>query len=167
MLHGRESSMAVIGVTGHANLTDQSVELVRHEFLTLLRPRANDLVGLTCLARGADQAFADAVLEVGGALEIVIPADDYFTGISDPVSRNRCEHYLDAAASTVTMPYETFGSPAYLTASQYLIDRCDLLLAVWDGSPASGSGGTADAVAYARECGRSTVVVWPEGAQRS
>jgi hypothetical protein len=89
------------------------------------------------------------------------------TGISDPVSRKRCDAYLDAAASTVTMPYETSGPPAYLTASQYLIDRCDLLLAVWDGSPATGSGGTADAVAYARERGRSIVVVWPEGALRA
>jgi hypothetical protein len=158
--------MAVVGVTGHSNLTDRSVGLVHDEILDLLRPRANDLVGMTCLARGADQVFADAVLELGGALEVVIPASDYFTGISDPV-RERCGAYLDAAASTVTMPYETSGPPAYLKASQYLIDRCDLLIAVWDGSPATGSGGTADAVAYARERGRSIVIVWPEGAQRS
>lgn len=159
--------MAVVGVTGHSNLTDRSIDLVRRELLDLLRPRANDLVGLTCLARGADQAFADAVLELGGALEVVIPASDYFAGICDPASRERCEVYLDAAASTVTMPYETSGPAAYLSASQHLIDRCDLLLAVWDGSPVTCSGGTADAVAYARDRGRSIVVVWPEGARRS
>lgn len=159
--------MAVVGVTGHTNLTDRSVELVHQELLDLLRPRAKDLVGMTCLARGADQVFADAVLELGGALEVVIPASDYFTGISDPFSRERCEAYLGAAASTVTMPYESSGPPAYLSASQYVIDRCDLLLAVWDGSPATGSGGTADAVAYARDRGRSMVVVWPEGARRA
>ena len=158
--------MAVVGVTGHTNLTDRSVKLVRHEFINALHPHAHDLVGLTCLARGTDQVFAEAVLELGGALEVIIPANDYFTGISDPVSRERCEAYLDAAASTVTMPYETSGPPAYLTASQYLIDRCDLLLAVWDGAPATGSGGTADAVAYARERKRPIVVIWPEDAQR-
>jgi hypothetical protein len=162
-----EYGMTVVGVTGHTNLTDRSVELVRHELLNVLRPRASGLVGLTCLARGTDQVFADTVLELGGALEVIIPANDYFTGISDPVSRERCEAYLDAAASTVTMPYETSGPPAYLTASQYLIDRCDLLLAVWDGVPATGRGGTADAVAYARERRRPIVVVWREGAQRS
>lgn len=159
--------MAIVGVTGHTNLTHRSAVLVHREFLDLLRPRANELVGMTCLARGADQIFADAVLELGGALEVVIPANDYFTGISNPVSRERCETYLGAAASTVTMPYETSGPPAYLSASQYLIDRCEVLLAVWDGAPMTGSGGTADAVAYARERGRSIVVVWPEGAQRS
>jgi hypothetical protein len=159
--------MAVVGVTGHTNLTDRSIELVHQELLDLLRPRANDLVGMTCLARGADQVFADTVLELGGALEVVIPASDYFTGISDPVSRERCEAYLGAAASAVTMPYESSGPPAYLSASRYLIDRCDLLLAVWDGSPATGSGGTADAVAYARDRERSIAVVWPEGSQRA
>jgi hypothetical protein len=159
--------MAVVGVTGHSNLTDRSIELVHHELLDLLRPRANDLVGLTCLARGADQVFADVVLELGGVLEVVIPASDYFTGISDPASRERCEAYLGAAASTVTLPYQTSGPPAYLAASRHLIDRCDLLVAIWDGSPATGNGGTADAVAYARQRGRSTVVVWPQGAQRT
>jgi hypothetical protein len=159
--------MAVVGVTGHSNLAESSFDVVRHEFLNLLRPRADDLVGLTCLARGADQVFADAVLELGGALEVVVPASDYFTGISDPVTRKRCDAYLNAAVSTVTLPYEKSGSPAYLTASRYLIDHCDLLLAVWDGSLATGSGGTADAVAYARERARSFVVVWPEGALRS
>jgi hypothetical protein len=159
--------MAIIGVTGHSNLTDRSVELVRHELLDVLTPRSVGLVGMTCLARGADQVFADVVLELGGALQVVIPAGDYFTGISDPVSRERCTAYLDAAESTVTMPYETSGPVAYFSASRYLIDRCDLLVAVWDGSLATGRGGTADAVAYARERGRSIVVVWPEGAQRS
>lgn len=159
--------MAIVGVTGHCNLTDPTIELVRRALLDVLTPRSAGLVGMTCLARGADQLFADVVLELGGALEVVIPAADYFTGISDPVSRERCTAHLDAAASTVTMPYETSGPVAYFAASRYLIDRCDLLVAVWDGAPATGGGGTADAVAYARECGRSIVVLWPDGAQRS
>lgn len=158
--------MAVVGITGHSNLTDGSMDLVRRELLEELRPWANGLVGLTCLGRGADQAFADAVLELGGALEIVIPATDYFSKIPDPASRERCAAYLDAAASTVTMPHESSGPAAYLSASQHLVDHCDLLLAVWDGSPA-GNGGTADAVAYARDRGRSIVIVWPEGTRRS
>ncbi|MGH3585569.1 MAG: hypothetical protein ACRDQ0_04530 [Pseudonocardia sp.] len=41
-----------------------------------------------------------------------------------------------------------------------------LLLAVWDGAPPTGSGGTAEAVAYAREQGVAVVVVWPAGVRR-
>jgi hypothetical protein len=158
--------VAVVGVTGHTNLTDRTVDIVRREIVEQLRPHSEELVGMTCLARGADQVFADAVLELGGVLAVVSPAEDYFTGITDPSARKRCDTYLAAAASTVTMDYPMSGPSAYLAASRYLIDNSDLLLAVWDGSPPTGGGGTADAVAYASRQGRPIVVVWPDGAQR-
>jgi alpha-D-ribose 1-methylphosphonate 5-triphosphate synthase subunit PhnL len=64
------------------------------------------------------------------------------------------------------MPFETSGPEAYLAASRHLIDHCDLLLAVWDGAPATGSGGTAEAVDYAREHGVAVTVAWPSSARR-
>jgi hypothetical protein len=46
-------------------------------------------------------------------------------------------------------------------------DRSNVLVAVWDGQPARGLGGTADVVvAYARERGVLVQVIWPEGATR-
>jgi hypothetical protein len=42
-----------------------------------------------------------------------------------------------------------------------VVARCDLLVAVWNGAPARGLGGTADIVSYARECGRATVIIDP------
>jgi hypothetical protein len=42
----------------------------------------------------------------------------------------------------------------------------DELLAVWDGSPARGYGGTVDVVNAARDAGRTVTVVWPNGAVR-
>lgn len=38
-----------------------------------LAAHANSLVGVSCLVRGADQLFARVVLELGGALEVVLP----------------------------------------------------------------------------------------------
>ncbi|GAB2826863.1 hypothetical protein GCM10027073_64840 [Streptomyces chlorus] len=40
------------------------------------------------------------------------------------------------------------------------------LLAVWDGKPARGFGGTADVVSYAERSGTPVRVLWPEGATR-
>lgn len=156
--------MTVVGVTGHSNLTDQTSELARGELIEMLHPLAGDLIGITCLARGADQIFADAVLHLGGKLKVIVPAEDYFTSISDPVSREHCEVYLSAAEATIAMDFKKSGQQAYLAASRYLVDHCDVLIAVWDGSAASG---TADAVAYARDRKRPITVVWPDGAQRS
>lgn len=156
----------IFGVTGHSNITDATSELVREEIVALLRAKDDDFTGMTCLARGADQAFADAVLEVGGLLSVVVPAHDYFDHISDAGALIRCRAFLAAAASKVTMDRETSGPEAYLDASRYLISQCDHLVAVWDGSPPTGGGGTADAVEYARKLGRGFTVIWPQGAER-
>nr|WSY54289.1 hypothetical protein OG999_31935 [Streptomyces sp. NBC_00886] len=42
----------------------------------------------------------------------------------------------------------------------------DELLAVWDGKPAWGYGGTADVVDYPERTGIPVRVLWPEGAIR-
>ena len=48
--------MLRIGITGHSNLTAASVPLVRESIDKLLRGYASsNLVGVSCLARGADQ----------------------------------------------------------------------------------------------------------------
>lgn len=160
----QDAAMTRVGVTGHSDLTDRTVELVRDELEKVLPRFSDDLIGVTCLARGADQVFADVILGLGGRIRVVVPAVDYFTSISDPHSKLRCQRYLSVAESTVAMDFEKAGPPAYSAASRHLVDHCDVLIAVWDGSTSSG---TAEAVAYAQVRERQTIVVWPEGAERS
>lgn len=106
--------MVVVGVTGHSNITDATSDLVRDEIVKLLRAESGEVVGLTCLARGADQVFADAVLEVGGSLSVVIPAADYFGNIPDPVAKQRCDRYLADATEKVQLDNAISGPRAYL-----------------------------------------------------
>jgi hypothetical protein len=40
---------------------------------------------------------------------------------------------------------------SYFAAGKKVVDATDLLVAVWDGKPAKGLGGTADIVKYARQ----------------
>ena len=53
-----------------------------------------------------------------------------------------------------------------MDAGKVVVDRSSVVLAVWDGQPSRGLGGTADVVAYARQRGVTVTVVWPEGASR-
>lgn len=53
---------------------------------------------------------------------------------------------------------------AVLAGSEILVSLIDELLAVWDGKPAWGHGGTADVVAYAIRQGIPVRIVWPVGA---
>ena len=48
---------------------------------------------------------------------------------------------------------------AYERVGEALIDHCDMLIAVWDGTAARGRGGTADVVQAARARGRNVIVI--------
>ncbi|GAB7030851.1 hypothetical protein AB0G35_16630 [Streptomyces sp. NPDC021749] len=159
--------MTTIAVTGHLGLSEATVPLVQAALRALLREHAtSELVGVSCLARGADTLFAEEVVEAGGRLVVIVPSLDYR---ETKVKGDHAAAFdrLAAVAEVVTMPYDVAGWPAYESANTELLKRADRLVAVWDGSPPSGKGGgTADAVAQARALGLPVDVVWPEGAER-
>ncbi|MDT7785772.1 MAG: hypothetical protein QOF58_4191, partial [Pseudonocardiales bacterium] len=66
-----------VGITGHMNLVPECVPAVRAAITEVLERLGHPVVGVTCLAPGADQVFARAVLGLGGQVEVVLPALDY------------------------------------------------------------------------------------------
>ncbi|PWV57917.1 MULTISPECIES: hypothetical protein [Nocardiopsis] len=159
--------MTRIGITGHSNLTGNSAQVVRGALADALAPyRGGDLVGISCLARGADQLFASAVLEAGGRVEVVLPSADYRENKVKPHERDSFDELLIRADSVRYMPHRSAGRAAYEAANQTLISQADRLFAVWDGQPADGHGGTGDAVETARQRGLPVEVIWPDGVRR-
>jgi hypothetical protein len=162
-------AVTTIAVTGHLDLTDGTVPLVRAALDTLLRPYAADgrLVGVSCVAKGADTLFAEAVLALGGRLVVVTPSRDYRRNTVEAEHVASYDRLVAAAAEVVALPYETAARQAYEAANAVLVERADRLVAVWDGAPPTGNGGgTADAVLDARAAGVPVDVVWPDGAAR-
>jgi hypothetical protein len=131
----------------------------------VLRSHRGELMGVCSLAVGADQLFAQAVLDAGGTLHVVIPCERYDEtfGRADLV---RFRELLGSAAQVETLANPEPTEKAFLNAGYRVVDLCDLLVAVWDGEPARGLGGTADVLDYARSAGRETVIVWPPGVTR-
>jgi hypothetical protein len=154
-----------IGITGHSNLTDATAELVAGELREILEGQRDDLVGVTCLARGADQVFARVVLELGGSLEVVLPAADYRERKVKPDNAAEFDSLI-ADASVHTMPFTESNRDAYMAASEHVLSIVDRMVAVWDGGPSGGHGGTADVVEAARDRGLDVTVIWPERAAR-
>lgn len=160
--------MPRIGISGHSNLTDATIGLVAEGVRSALKQHASDgLVGVTCLARGADQVFARVVLELGGTTEVVLPAADYRERKVKPDNAAEFDELLGTAAVVHTMPFAESNRDAYMAASEHVLSTISALVAVWDGGPSGGYGGTADVVAAARERGVPVTVVWPAGAARS
>lgn len=70
--------MTRVGITGHLNLASETVALVDKAIRSVLSPYAEAaLTGVSCIAAGSDTIFAEAVLALGGDLEVILPAADY------------------------------------------------------------------------------------------
>jgi hypothetical protein len=157
-----------IGITGHIYLSQPSVQLVYDEMVHYLRQLEDrKIVGVTCLADGADQLFARAVLEVGGRYEVILPAMDYRTKVIPADQRAGFDELLDRASEITYTGHEHSGIEAYVAAKHELLQRSQCLLAVWDGARDGDPGGTADVVDQARQLGLPTTVIWPDGAART
>lgn len=158
--------MTRIAVSGHRGLSKQVETLVDNAIraeLSRYDPAA--LVGISCLADGADQIFARAVLDRGAALEVIVPADEYRDGL--PADARQTYDKLFRQATTVKrLDHRQSTSTAHMEASVHMLQAADTLFAVWDGQPARAFGGTADVVAYAHSIGLPVTVIWPKGATR-
>lgn len=158
--------MPLIGITGHRGFDDETAKVVT----TALRAAvssypAAELTGVSCLADGTDALFAEAVLEHGGRLEAVIPAAQYREHL--PKSHHATyDRLINAAVTCHPLAYDESTSEAHMAASELMLSLIDRLIAVWDGLPARGYGGTADVVARAQTMGLPVDVIWPEGAHR-
>jgi hypothetical protein len=151
---------------GHRNLPPATAELVRAAIRAELSPVAPEVVGISFLADGADTIFARTVLDVGGTIEAVVPAARYREGL--PTDHQPVYDELLDRAVTVHRRDAIWSTPeAHMEASKFMIGLSDELLAVWDGQPARGYGGTADIVAYARSLGVPVRLIWPAGSRRS
>ncbi|HEX2171799.1 MAG TPA: hypothetical protein VHL09_05090 [Dehalococcoidia bacterium] len=158
-----------VGVTGHRrlppdkDLLDRVDEALRRA-LDLLTPLAEtpvEVLVVSPLAEGADRLVAEVALARFGALlevPLPLPVADYLEDFESAESRDAFRGLLDRASEVFVLPAVETREEAYEGAGRYVTERCDVLIALWDGEPARGLGGTADVVARARV--RGIPVLW-------
>lgn len=154
-----------ISVTGHMNITPATVDLVGEAIANLLAGTP-DLVGISCIARGSDSVFAEAVLAAGGQLEVVLPSRDYRQAKVKPDHATQFDALIARAATVRVMDFDSAGREAYEAANAALVEGVDRMIAVWDGKD-SQRAGTGTVVELAHQHGVPVDIVWPEGAARA
>ncbi|WP_138944916.1 DUF1273 domain-containing protein [Plantibacter sp. M259] len=157
--------MTRIGVTGHQDIPAQALPLITDGIRAFLAELPAPADGYSSLAGGADQLFARILLDSGGRLHAVIPASNYETTFEGDALRQYLR-LLREAVSVEELPFDAPSEGAYDAAGHCVVDHSDILLAVWDGEPARGQGGTADAVNYARAQHLPVHIIWPAGVSR-
>jgi hypothetical protein len=171
----RQDGVLRVGVTGHRALADPEglADAVDAELdrLVAVRAEAAGRAGdqpvavelRTSLAEGADRLVAVRVLARGGRLVVLLPlaADDYRQDFATDASQRAFDR-LSAVADEVRVADVPDGSTrevAYEVAGHGVVEGSDVLLALWDGQPSQGRGGTAEIVEHARRSGLEVVVI--------
>lgn len=154
-----------VAITGHRGLGAETTRIVDDAIRAELKQLAPPLVGISCLADGADQLFARAVLDAGGQLEVIVPAEQYRDGLPADAWAGY-DALLGRASDVRRLDWVESTSEAHLDASRVMLETAQHLVAVWDGAPARGLGGTADIVDLARQQCLPVTVIWPDGATR-
>jgi hypothetical protein len=162
--------MVAIGVTGHRILTElDKVKAGVEEALCRIEQAfpGQPWTVLSALAEGADRVVVQRVLaRCQARLVVVLPlaTGDYLADFATLASRQAFLTLLDQAAEVIELSVASTRDAAYEAAGQYVLDHCEVLLAIWDGQGAQGQGGTGAIVAQARQ--RGLPLAWVHAGNR-
>ena len=126
------------------------------------------------LAEGADRIAARALAaEIGKGegpvsfvLDAVLPftAEEFGKDFAEEPSRSEFLAFLAGARAVLELPGSREAeASAYEAAAYTVVDQSDVVIAVWDGGPSGGRGGTTDTVEAAARDGRPLVIVDANG----
>lgn len=124
-----------------------------------------DLRLLSPVADGADQIAAECALDLGWDLQVVLPFDrvSYRATLGDDEARVRFDRLIARASAILELPGNgSAQTDGYVMAGRATVAHADLLLAVWDGEPARGRGGTGEVVQLALTRGTGVIHFHPD-----
>ena len=133
---------------------------------TLFAKAAPVLTLVSPLADGADQMAAQAGLARGWRLQAILPfaRATYIRDFEGHESQARFISLIERSDCVLELP----GDPdddaeAYMAAGRATIAQCDVLIAIWDGRPPRGRGGTAEVVHLAVAQGTPVIHIPADG----
>jgi hypothetical protein len=152
----------VVGFSGHRQVADQTgVAKAIHGALRALQGEApGEWLALSSVAEGSDQLFVAQARSIGLSWHAILPLPKAeFAADFAPVEWPGVEALLGQAEHVHVITENGTREDAYLDCGLETVNGADVLLAVWDGEPARGKGGTADVVEYAKSLGKPVLII--------
>jgi len=144
-------------ITGHQAIGNATaIEWVRNEINRLIT-RYAVTYGYTALAVGADQLFAECLRALGIPYAFVLPCRAYESTLKTNEALSNFRRLRSSAQEEIDLDYQEPSEDAFFHAGKTVVDRADLVFAVWNGKQAAGFGGTADVVTYALKAGKTVL----------
>lgn len=152
----------VVGFSGHRQLENApaAAAAIRSALEMLRAEAAGEWIALSSVAIGSDQLFVREARALGWAWHAILPLPRAeFARDFSPAEWQEVETALKSAEEVRVITENGEREDAYLDCGMETINGADVLLALWDGQPARGKGGTADVVAYAQAIGKPVVII--------
>jgi hypothetical protein len=153
----------VVGFSGHRRLADD--EVIRAALrlaVDQLSAGGRRLMAIASAASGADTLFLEEIVGRSLPLLLILPFPlARFREDFTETEWQRVQPLLKAATSVEELSGPESDEQAYLATGVLTVDRCDVLIAVWDGQPARGVGGTGEIVEYARAMSKPLLLIDP------
>ena len=117
------------------------------------------------IADGADQIAAEVALELGWELQAILPFSrtEYRASLANDEARAQFDSLLASATCVLELPGDQQRLlDAYVMTGRATVAHCDILIAVWDGLPPRGRGGTGEVAMLAITHGTAVIHVPPD-----
>ncbi len=157
-----------IAITGHRpnkldndyDLTSPLIQRIKNEIINTIHINTHvqdDIILITGMALGIDTLFAKIAIELKLPFIAAITCWQQDT-VWPNRSRSLYHEILNNPLCTKHIVHEGYyNSQCMQLRNQWMINNCDILIAVWDGT----SGGTANCVNYAKSIKREIIVINP------
>ncbi len=155
----------VVGFSGHRQLPDTpGAERAVNQALESLRQETKgEWVALSSVATGGDLLFVAQARALGLSWHAILPLPKAeFASDFSPAEWATVEATLKQSEHVRVITENGSREDAYLDCGMETVNGADVLLAIWDGQPARGKGGTADVVEYARSLSRPIIIIDPD-----
>jgi hypothetical protein len=149
-------------------LIAEAVKAAHGKYAEFFAPEPPALTLVSALAEGADRIAAHVAAERGFGLSAVLPfaIEEYEKDFADVASRAEYRELLVQSSSTTILCGARDDQPrAYEIVGDTVLDCSDLVLAVWDGGPSAGRGGTTELLVRATGQGLPIVHIDATGTQ--
>ena len=153
--------MIRVGVTGLRDVSDFDLPRLENSIRAVLqkyRDEHGQSIMLNSIAAGADQLCAEIGLSLGYELVCPLPFAEYRDDFNGE-QRKRFDSLIRKSSKTLVVSDSANRDAAYFAAGRYIVEHCDVLLAIWDYRPQTSICGTAAVVAYAQSLGKEIVTV--------
>jgi hypothetical protein len=111
------------------------------------------------VASGADLLFSESCIQLKIPLRVLLPIPkDKFQKDFDVATWTRAEQVMAQAISVEVTGNDELREERYYECGIQTVQQSQIMLALWDGRPSRGTGGTEEIVTFAKKMGRP--VVW-------